>query len=50
MDSIYENYKADVYGTDISVAGKMNWRDEDLYRDLLKDWIDLIEDCDIDCQ
>ena len=28
----------------------MDWRDEDLYRDLLKDYIDLIEDCDIDCQ
>ena len=28
----------------------MNWADEDLYRDLLTDYIDLIEDCDIDCQ
>jgi len=28
----------------------MDWRDEDLYRDLLKDYIDLIEDCDVDCQ
>ena len=28
----------------------MNWADEDLYRDFLKDWIDLFEDCDIDCQ
>lgn len=28
----------------------MNWKDEDLYRDLLKDFIDLLEDCDVDCQ
>lgn len=28
----------------------MNWKDEDLYRDLLKDYIDLFEDCDVDCQ
>lgn len=28
----------------------MNWADEDLYKDFLKDWIDLFEDCDIDCQ
>ena len=28
----------------------MNWLDEDLYRDLLTDAIDLMEDCDIDCQ
>ena len=38
------------YGTDIGVGGSMDWRDEDLYRDLLKDYIDLIEDCDVDCQ
>lgn len=28
----------------------MNWMDEDLYRDLLTDKIELLEDCDIDCQ
>jgi len=28
----------------------MNWKDEDLYRDLLTDYIELFEDCDIDCQ
>lgn len=43
-------YSADQYGVDINVGGKINWRDEDLYRDLLKDYIDMVEDCDIDCQ
>ena len=28
----------------------MNWADEDLYRDYVKDVIDLFEDCDVDCQ
>jgi len=36
--------------TSITVTGSMNWADEDLYKDLLKDYIDLFEDCDVDCQ
>lgn len=38
------------WSTQIIVSGKMNWVDEDLYRDLLKDQIAIYEDCDIDCQ
>jgi len=38
------------WSTSITVTGSMNWADEDLYRDLLKDYIDLYEDCDVDCQ
>ena len=49
-DTTKPDYAADVWGTYITVAGNMEWRDEDLYRDLLKDYIDLIEDCDVDCQ
>ena len=42
--------KRQSWSTSINVSGRMNWADEDLYRDLLKDYIDLFEDCDIDCQ
>jgi len=44
------NEKRQSWSTSIKVSGSMNWADEDLYRDLLKDYIDLMEDCDIDCQ
>jgi len=38
-------------GTDLSVPrGMMTFNDEDLYKDALKDLIDLVDDCDIDCQ
>jgi len=42
----------DQRGYDIGVerSGSMNWRNEDLYRNLLKDYIEMVEDCDIDCQ
>jgi len=38
------------WDTSIRIDGKMNWADENLYRDLLKDYIALGEDCDVDCQ
>lgn len=38
------------WDTSIAIDGKINWADEDLYRSLLKDWIDLMDDCDVDCQ
>ena len=51
VDTSNYNYEEGNKGTDLSVDGRtINWNDEDLYRDLLKDYIDLIEDCDIDCQ
>lgn len=28
----------------------MDWYDEDLYKGVLKGYIELVEDCDIDCQ
>ena len=39
----------DAWDVDISVSGSTNWSDGDLYKDLLKDKIDLFEDCDADC-
>lgn len=42
--------KRQSWSTSIDVEGSMNWADEDLYRDWLKDYIDLFEDCDVDCQ
>jgi len=44
------NNEKQSWETSIRVDGSMNWKDEDLYRDLLKDYIDLMEDCDVDCQ
>ena len=41
---------AQSWDVSLDVSGSMNWSDEDLYRDLLKDYIDLMEDCDVDCQ
>ena len=41
------------WSSDIVPAGpsdSMNWTDEDLYRDVLKLTIDIVDDCDIDCQ
>ena len=42
--------KRQSWSTSITVTGSMNWADEDLYRDFLSDYIDLFEDCDVDCQ
>jgi hypothetical protein len=39
----------DAWDTDIAVTGSFMWSNEDLYRDFLKDRIDLLEDCDVDC-
>ena len=39
----------DAWDTDISVTGNPKWSDGGLYKDLLKDKIDLYEDCDVDC-
>jgi hypothetical protein len=39
----------DAWDTDINVVGSTKWSDEDLYRDLLKERIELAEDCDVDC-
>ena len=39
----------DAWDTDISVTGTIEFSDSGLYKDLLKDKIDLYEDCDADC-
>ena len=38
------------WDTQLSVEGKVDYYDEDLYRDMLKDFITMVDDCDIDCQ
>ena len=43
------NIRYDAWDTDISVSGSPKWSDGDLYKDLLKDKIDMYEDCDADC-
>ena len=36
---------------DLRVAsGQIRLNNDDLYKDYLEDWVDLIDDCDIDCQ
>jgi len=44
-----ESYPVD-YTTNIKVTGKINWNDENLYKDALRQYIELMEGCDIDCQ
>ena len=48
-DNPRHNWKQS-WDTALTVSGSMNWADEDLYRDFLSDYIDLFEDCDVDCQ
>lgn len=31
-------------------SGAITLNHEDLYKDMLDNWVDLIDDCDIDCQ
>lgn len=44
--------RKDAWDTRITGIGEghIDWADENLYRDLLKDFIEMREDCDIDCQ
>ena len=43
--------RKDAWDTRITGIGEghIDWADENLYRDLLKDFIEMREDCDIDC-
>ena len=34
----------------IGITDDYNWNDVDLYRDFRRDWLDTIEECDVDCQ
>ena len=39
----------DAWDTDLIATGTFNLSEKDLYKDYLKDLIELYEDCDIDC-
>lgn len=34
----------------MSLSGSIDYPDFDLYKDLVDDWVTMIEDCDFDCQ
>ena len=34
----------------LAMTDSFDWDETELYRDLMKDYIDLVDDCDIDCQ
>ena len=34
----------------VQASGKVDFWDEDLYRDAIRDMITMVDDCDIECQ
>ena len=48
-EPVGDDPEAGRYDTDISISG-MGYYNEDIYRDYLSDFIDMVDDCDIDCQ
>lgn len=43
-------YRANAWDQNIKMSGAIDWADKQVGLDLMNAWIDLYEDCDIDCQ
>jgi hypothetical protein len=43
-------WRANAWDVELTVAGKLDWANNDLTKDLIAAQIDLAEDCDMDCQ
>lgn len=48
-----EFYKIDTWKASyasLAITNNYNYDDIDLYRDYRRNWLEMIEDCDVDCQ
>lgn len=46
----YNGEEKATFGSDPSFSGSISYPDYDLYKNLVDDWVTMIEDCDRDCQ